>query len=251
MRSKIFDGFQEASAFAKSLALKRFKQHLRRQGSSWLVEYEGGDQGNDPKYTDNEDLKIIMREKDQEIERIKQQATKEREEFISRIHILEEAEAYLQHKLYIEPPEDILAEFNNTVSTLKKTLAEKEKEIISIKKQMECLAMYSEILELDLMHKDAYSWNEEALNKLSKENRTILKKYEHVITLRKLNLITVEKFHEFTGISGLLIALYNYEKVLHPKSLYSNDGPRFGIEICHSCGMAYVNGHCGCSNLGV
>ena len=160
---------------------------------------------------------------------------------ILKIDALNSYEAYLQQKLRLDPPEDVL-------SQLKQTLADKEKENILIKKQLESISMYSEMLEIDLMHKEAYPWDESALSKVTEEDRSILKRYERAIVLRSLNLVTEIKFNEFTKISGLFDALCNYNNKLHPEPVHYYKNRRIELEICGSCGMAVYNGYCKCSN---
>lgn len=247
MKSRLFNSFDEASVFAKTLAQNKIKQSLKRHESSWLVEFE---EHADIKsiHTDNDNVKRIIFEKDQEIIKLKQQAYHDQEELLSRIKILEEAEVHLHQKLYFEPQEDVVSQLRNTINDLRKNIAEKEKENEIIMKELESSTMYAEILELDLIHKDSYQWNEIALNDISKENRSILKKYERAIMLKKLNIVSDNKFNEFTKISGLWIALYNYEKMQNKKPMYTNEKPHIEVERCGSCGMAIVNGYCKCSN---
>lgn len=140
-------------------------------------------------------------------------------------------------------------------SNLKEALDIKEKENMELKNKLESMTMFIQILELDLVHKETYPWNEEAFGKLSQDNKLLLKNYEHALVLKNMNAINEEDFIKFSKKSGLWsalyayeIALYNYEKMRRPVSQYSPPKPKIQFPLCGSCGFAIINGYCKCSN---
>jgi uncharacterized protein YifE (UPF0438 family) len=134
------------------------------------------------------------------------------------------------------------------IADLEQMAEQNEQKINKLDKQLTSLEKFVEILELDLKHKEAYVWNEEALAKLSEDNKLVLKLFERALVLKEMSVVTQEQFDKFAEVSDLWKALHNYKKVQHPQTTYSSSTPRVRLDICSSCGGAVIDGHCKCSN---
>lgn len=138
MESRVFDSFGEASAFARSLAQHEINHNLKRSGSSWLVEYDKSGGSDSFQNVDIDRLRRQIDEKDLEIERLKEQVKREREDSLSKIQKLEEGKAVLQHKLdvlqsHIE--DEVAKRTEETKRTLENEKSELSEKLVRLRQE--------------------------------------------------------------------------------------------------------------------
>jgi len=106
MESKIFNSFGEASTFAKSLGQRKIKHKLKHHGSSWLVEHDAPGTGSAETPPDSTDYITSLRQKidskELDINLLKKQISKEREDFLLQIQELKIANTALQNNIETE-----------------------------------------------------------------------------------------------------------------------------------------------------
>ena len=135
------------------------------------------------------------------------------------------------------------------IHQLQRMVESKDSELQELQKKLKSVESFSEILQLGLPNKEPISWDQDVLNKLPRDNKEILRKFERALALRDADIVSEEKIQAFMAESGLWKALHNYEKLKHHKnhSATSKDNPRPDVEICASCGGAVIDGRCRCS----